>query len=87
MEYDAIYFGNNSSTTIGPGSFYVKAAGMLYSGGVVSDSFYNETTWYGTLQYKNSTGVNVPLMYYKMFTGANNPIVSSVQVIYTPTLP
>jgi len=109
MEYDAIYFGSNSPTTV-TGSFYVKAAGMLYEGGNCSNYYdYGSkiTTPKGTVDdyqlwnyyydyynshikdtsvnlYKQSSGVNTPLMYYRMFTGDSNPSVANVQVVYNP---
>ncbi|MGB9759753.1 MAG: hypothetical protein ACPLZG_08035, partial [Thermoproteota archaeon] len=64
-----------------------KAAGMVYEGGIVSSQFSNHNTWNGAYQYKSSTGVNVPLMYYRMFTGTNNPYISSVQEISGPFWP
>jgi hypothetical protein len=93
MEYDAIYFGSDSYTTIGPSSFYVKVAGMLYDGGIAYSSYRNKTIWYyhtydsSVRAFHGSTGVNVPLMYYKMFTGASNPTISNVTIVYTPILP
>ncbi|MGC9203135.1 MAG: hypothetical protein ACP5HX_10770 [Thermoproteota archaeon] len=92
MEYDAIYFGSSSPATIEPGSFYVKAAGMLYNGGSANYFYSDWNIWYrdddsSVWAFQKSTGVEVPLMYYKMFTGANNPTVSNVQIIYTPILP
>ncbi|MGC9201741.1 MAG: hypothetical protein ACP5HX_03695 [Thermoproteota archaeon] len=88
MEYDSVYPFQN--VVVNKGSiFYIKAAGMVYEGGSVSSqlSYYDDDTWNGTYQYKSSTGVNVPLMYYRMFTGTNNPYISSVQEISGPFWP
>jgi len=96
MEYDAIYF-TTSSSSLPSRSFYVKAAGMLYDGGHASNSYLDDSMWNHYYDrwhsdptvsaYRSSSGVNVPLMYYRMFTGANNPTISKVKTIYTPILP
>ncbi|MEM0259522.1 MAG: hypothetical protein QW314_06700 [Thermoproteota archaeon] len=106
MEYDAIYFGSNNPNKIGPSSFYVKAAGMLYEGGDCSNPYphgskvvikqgpnvydyqlwnyyYDDNIDNSVYLYGKSSGINAPLMYYKMFTGTSNPNISNVQVLYS----
>ena len=96
MEYDSVYPFQSTSVSKG-NSFYIKAAGMLYDGGSASNSYQDDRVWnsydYQGIQdptvhaYRSSSGVNAPLMYYRMFTGTSNPTISNVTVIYTSIPP
>jgi len=86
MSYDSIYFNLNNIFNIRKNkgdAFLIKAAGMIHSGGSPRDSFSDSVTWANGDQYRVSDAVKIPDMYYRMFTGENNPTIIGVpEILY-----
>jgi hypothetical protein len=98
MSYDSIYFNLDNIFNIRKNkgdTFLIKAAGMIHGGGSPTGEFYNVDTWANAYrnssgiirdpgkQYRVSDAVKIPDMYYRMFTGENNPtIIGMPEILY-----
>jgi hypothetical protein len=94
MSYDSIYFNVGGIFRVDKkkgNTFLIKAAGMIHGGGSPTGEFYDVNTWVNATsgskvaakQYGMSDAVKIPDMYYRMFTGENNPTIIGVpEILY-----